>query len=139
MALLLVGSNTTKDNIYCETNHVSLFGGLMLTLPNIAESVEEIFYYEAIVNNMVCLISVAVAFIIYLILLVWCIDQYKKDVLRGEIIILHDSYVGVKHSYQRHKVVTLNISSYQVKVKIIKHILNIKEEKKIMMMRQKKT
>ncbi|VVC44103.1 PKD/REJ-like domain,EGF-like, conserved site,EGF-like domain,PLAT/LH2 domain [Cinara cedri] len=96
---MFVGSKTTKDNIYCETNHVSLFGGLILTLPNITDPVEEVFHYESIANNMVCLILVAVVFIIYLILLVWCIHQDKKDVSRGEIIILHDNYPGEDEVY----------------------------------------
>ncbi|XP_025191851.1 LOW QUALITY PROTEIN: polycystic kidney disease and receptor for egg jelly-related protein [Melanaphis sacchari] len=48
---------------------------------------------------MVCLITVLIIFLIYSTLLIWSKYQDRKDVSRGEIVILHDNYPGEDEVY----------------------------------------
>lgn len=114
-----VGPKTTENNIQCLVNHTSLFSGLIYTLPDVVNPIEEFSHSGAIENNMVCLLVVATVFLVYTILLIWSKYQDNKDILRvkykvvrrrpyglfkivtlqGEIIILQDNYPGEDEVY----------------------------------------
>jgi len=69
---------------------MSLFSGSLFTLPDVVDPIQEISHFETLANNMVCLITVFVMFLIYILLLVWSKYQDKKDVSRVLIIILNN-------------------------------------------------
>jgi cell division protein FtsL len=65
-----------------------LFSGLIYTLPDVVNPIEEFSQVGAIENNMVCLLVVATVFLAYAILLIWSKYQDNKDILRVKYKIL---------------------------------------------------
>jgi len=59
-----------------------MFSSLFNTLPDIVDTIKGINHADSIVNNMVCLITVLVLFLLYTILFIWSKYQDIKDVSR---------------------------------------------------------
>jgi hypothetical protein len=79
---LEIGLNSSIDeaNVYCLTNHFSLFSSSIFVLPYLLNPIDEIHLFSTISNNMICLILVIVVFIIYFVILYWSSVQDKKDI-----------------------------------------------------------
>lgn len=59
-----------------------MFSGIFYTLPDVVDTVTGINHTDTIINNMVCLITVSIVFLVYSTLFIWSKYQDKKDVSR---------------------------------------------------------
>lgn len=76
-----IGSDSVAagGNVHCFTNHFSLFRSSIFVVPHLLNPIEEIHLFSTIADNMVCLILMAIIFVLYFLALFWSRVQDTKD------------------------------------------------------------
>ena len=81
--LLQVSPNSTEDTIVCECSHMSAFSGSFFVKPNSLELFKMELFLKVFKNSIV-VVTVCVAWFIYIVLLVWARrrDQHDTQLVR---------------------------------------------------------
>lgn len=86
---------------------MSLFSGVIYTLPDLVDPIDEISHAENIADNLVSLLVIGTVFIVYVILLVWSRYQDDKDISRVKYKVKRITISYIKHNNAHYRVKSL--------------------------------
>ncbi|XP_050530398.1 uncharacterized protein LOC126899479 isoform X2 [Daktulosphaira vitifoliae] len=88
-----------QGHMHCLTRHFSMFESTVFVLPIVPSPVNDIYLFDTVSENMVCLILIAIIFVVYVILMVFSRIWDKNDIHKSKIKVLDDNYPEEDEAY----------------------------------------